>query len=281
VAAGLVGFAVGTETYGSIVSPATRCGVTGLRPTFGRVSRRGAMALSWSMDKIGPIARTVEDCALVFAAIHGADAKDPSTVQMPFNWDAARTVTSLRVGYVKSAFDEQRENKALDSAALEVLLGLGLNLIPIELPDLPITALQIILLAESAAAFDDLTRSGRDDLLARQVKDAWPNTFRTARFVPAVEYVQANRVRTLAMRQMAKLMEGLDAYVAPSFAGNNLLLTNLTGHPCVVVPNGRTEKGDWSTISFIGRLYGEEEALLLARAYQAATDFHLQHPPLL
>jgi Asp-tRNA(Asn)/Glu-tRNA(Gln) amidotransferase A subunit family amidase len=280
VAAGLVGFAIGTETLGSIVSPATRCGVTGLRPTFGRVSRHGAMALSWSMDKIGPLARTVEDCALVFAALHGADPRDADTVQLPFNWDASRKVTDLRVGYVATAFDEERENKAPDAQALEVLKSLGVTLIPIILPDLPIDALQIILLAEAAAAFDDLTRSGRDDLLARQVKDAWPNVFRVARFIPAVEYVQANRVRTQAMRQMAQLMESIDVYICPSFGGNNLTLTNLTGHPCVVVPDGRTEKGAWSTLSFIGRLYGEAEALLLAQAYQGATGFHLQHPAL-
>ena len=280
VAAGLVGFAIGTETWGSIVSPCTRCGVTGLRPTFGRVSRRGAMALSWSMDKIGPIARTVEDCALVFAAIHGADPRDPSAVDYPFNWDAGRRAADLRVGYVRSAFAAERENKAQDEAALQVLRGLGIQLVPLELPDLPIMPMQVILQAEAAAAFDDLTRSGRDNLLARQVRDAWPNTFRVSRLVPAVEYVQANRVRTLAMRQMHAALQELDAYVCPSFEGDNLLLTNLTGHPCVTVPNGRTEKGSWPSLTFMGKLYGEAEALLLAKAYQDATEWHTLRPGL-
>ncbi|HET7080809.1 MAG TPA: amidase, partial [Chloroflexia bacterium] len=225
VAAGLVGFAIGTETWGSIVSPCTRCGVTGLRPTFGRVSRHGAMALSWSMDKIGPMCRSVEDCALVFAAIYGPDGLDGTVVNAPFPWPVRPILADLRIGYVEAAFAEEREDKALDDAVLAVLRDLGADLIPIRLPDYPVEALSFILNAEAAAAFDDLTRSNRDDLLERQVKDAWPNAFRQARLIPAVEYIQANRVRTLIMQAMARLMAGIDVYVAPSYGANNLLLT--------------------------------------------------------
>ncbi len=284
-AAGLVGFAIGTETLGSIISPCTRCGTTGLRPTFGRVSRTGAMALSWSMDKIGPICRSVEDCALVFEAIQGPDGLDLSVVDRPFHWDAERDVRTLRIAYVKSAFEQERERqpewKTFDEASLATLASLGIDLIPIELPDdLPVGAMRIILSAEAAAAFDELTRSGRDDLLKRQDRGAWPNSFRTSRFIPAVEYIQANRVRTLALEAMAKLMSEVDVYVVPSFGGSNLTLTNLTGHPCVVLPNGYREDGTPTSISFVGKLYGEAETLAVARAYQEATDFHLKRPAL-
>ncbi len=283
-AAGLVGFAIGTETWGSIISPCTRCGTTGLRPTYGRVSRVGAMALSWSMDKIGPIARSVEDCALVFDAIYGPDGRDLSVVDAPFAWDAELDPRDLRVGYVKSAFDadreEQEEWKRLDEATLQTLGSLGLDLTPIELPDLPIGAMSFILNAEAAAAFDELTRSNRDDLLVRQIRNAWPNVFRQSRLIPAVEYIQANRVRTLAMQAMEEIMSQVDVYVVPSFGGSNLLLTNLTGHPCVVLPNGFREDGTPTSISFIGRLFGEADTLAVARTYQEATDFHLKRPQL-
>ena len=282
-AAGLVGFAIGSETWGSIVSPSTRCGVTGLRPTFGRVSRYGAMALSWSMDKLGPMCRSVEDCALVLDAIYGPDGRDGTVVDVPFNWDAGLDMKKLRVGYVKRLFERERENKewqANDAAVLETLRSLGIELVPIELPDRPIDAMSFILSAEAAAAFDELTRSNRDDLLVRQVKNAWPNVFRQARLIPAVEYVQANRLRTLVMQDMAEVMAEIDVYVVPSFGGSNLLMTNLTGHPCVVLPNGFTSKGTPTSISFIGRLFGEAETLAVAKAYQDATDFHLRRPPL-
>jgi len=278
VAAGLVGFAIGTETLGSIVSPCTRCRVTGLRPTFGRVSRFGAMALSWTMDKIGPIARSVEDCAIVFDAIYGPDEKDFTVTDYAFNYDATLDVKSLRVGYVASAFDVERDNQVNDETSLEVLRSLGIDLIPIELPDLPVDKLEYILMAEAAAAFDDLTRSNADDQLARQVADAWPNVFRAARLIPAVEYVQANRLRTLAMQAMRDLMDKIDVYVAPSFNNSNLMLTNLTGHPAVVVPNGVDAKGGSSSITFTGKLYGEAATLSVAKAYQDATRFHLRQP---
>ena len=279
-AAGLVGFSIGTETWGSIVSPSARCGVTGLRPTFGRVSRYGAMALSWSMDKIGPICRSVEDCSLVFNAIYGPDGKDFTVVNLPFNWDPSLDLKDIRIGYLKKAFARKYRNKKNDEASLEALRSLGVELVPFDLPELPVNALSFILNAEAAAAFDELTRSNRDDMLVRQIKQAWPNTFRQARLIPAVEYIQANRVRTLLIEEMAQKMKGIDVYIAPSFGGNNLLLTNLTGHPAVVVPNGFDEKGSPTSISFIGNLFEEAKTLRIAKAFQDVTDFHRKHPDL-
>lgn len=279
-AAGLVAFAIGTETWGSIVSPSTRCGTTGLRPTFGRVSRYGAMALSWSMDKIGPICRSVDDCALVFQAISGADGKDLTVRDIPVSIDLPDDISGLRVAYLKKEFEQEYENKTNDQDVLNVLRSLGVELIPLELPDFPVDALSFILNAEAAAAFDDLTRSGQDDLLKRQIRHAWPNVFRWARLIPAVEYIQANRHRTLLMKEMAKKLKDVDVYVAPTFGGHNLLLTNLTGHPAVVVPNGFNQKGSPTSITFTGNLYKEREALAVARAYQMATTHHQKHPRL-
>ncbi|MCZ6600105.1 MAG: amidase, partial [Acidobacteria bacterium] len=293
-AAGLVGFSLGTETLGSIVSPCTRCGCTGLRPTFGRVSRHGAMALSWSMDKIGPICRSVEDCALVFHAIHGSDGRDPSVADRPFTWPLSRDPRALRVGYVRGLFDEDRtadvedddrremirEWQEFDRATLKTLEDLGFQLIPMELPaTYPVGSLSFILAAEAAATFDHLTRSGLDDTLVRQSADAWPNVFRQGQMIPAVEYLRANRIRTLVMKEMEELMAGIDLYVSPTFAGSNLLLTNLTGHPQVVLPNGfRAGDGTPTSITFTGRLFGETELLAVARAYQEAGGLHLRHP---
>jgi Asp-tRNA(Asn)/Glu-tRNA(Gln) amidotransferase A subunit family amidase len=283
--AGGVGFAIGSETLGSIVSPCTRTGATGLRPTFGRVPRSGAMALCWSLDKLGPICRNVEDCAAVFHAIHGADGKDATAVDRPFAWDPDVDVKKLRVGYVKAAFEakpqEGREEwHALDLAVLDALRKLGVDLKPIELPKLPVGPLALIITAESAAAFDELTRSGKDDTLVRQTDDAWPNFFRQGQTIPAVAYIQANRVRTLLMREMEKITADLDAYVCPTYGGGNLLLTNMTGHPAVVVPNGFRKDGTPTSITFTGKLWGEAAALALAKAYQDATGFHLRMPKL-
>jgi Asp-tRNA(Asn)/Glu-tRNA(Gln) amidotransferase A subunit family amidase len=277
-AVGLVAFAIGTETWGSIVSPSTRCGDTGLRPTYGRVSRTGAMALSWSMDKIGPICRTVEDCAIVFDAIRGADGADQTLIDAPFNYDPKVDLKKLRIGYLKKLFEEDYDNKTNDVATLAKLRELGCELVPVELPDYPVDAIAFILSAEAAAAFDELTRSGRDDLMVRQTRDAWPNVFRASRFIPAVEYIQANRLRYLIIQDMQKL--DVDVWLSPSFGGTNLLLTNLTGHPCVVLPNGFDEKGSPTSITFMGRLFGEAALLAVAKTYQDATDFHLKHPPL-
>jgi Asp-tRNA(Asn)/Glu-tRNA(Gln) amidotransferase A subunit family amidase len=278
-ASGCLPFAIGSETLGSIVSPATRCGITGLRPTFGRVSRAGAMALSWSMDKLGPLCRSATDCGLVFGAIHGPDGKDPTVYDRPFDWSPARGIAGLRIGYLKSSFDADHATKAFDAQALEVLKGLGAELIPVELPpDIPTAPLRIILSAEAAAAFDEITRSGKDDKMVRQTSGAWPNSFRASRFIPAVEYIQANRVRSLLMQRMDEVMRPVDVFVTPSFGGAVLLTTNLTGHPAVVLPNGFNPDGTPVSLSFIGRLFGEGELLALAEAYQGATGFHRRHP---
>jgi len=237
------------------------------------------------MDKLGPICRSVEDCAIVLHAIQGADGKDTTARDVAFDWDPQRPLSELNVGVLRSAFEADRgdaaEWKVFDEATVDVVRGLGIEPVDIELPDIPYGAMRIILTAEAGAAFDELTRSGRDDLLVRQTRGAWPNTFRKARLIPAVEYIQANRLRTIAMERFASVMEGLDVVVTPSFGGQMLLLTNLTGHPQVVIPNGyRSEDGTPTSVSFVGSLFGDAEALRLAKAVQDATDFHVRHPPL-
>lgn len=279
VSAGLLPFAIGSETLGSIVSPSTECGTTGLRPTFGRVPRTGAMALSWSMDKLGPICRTVEDCAIVLNAIQSPDNQDFTCMKAPFNYDGTKGLQGMKIAYIKSDFERKYPNKSTDSLTLATLKKLGAELIPIELPTLPSNDISFLLGVEAAAAFDELTLSGRDDLLVRQGKNAWPNAFRGARFVPAVEYLQANRHRTLLIQAMEKTLKGIDVYVSPSF-GRNLTMTNLTGHPCVVLPNGFRAEGRPMSITFMGKLFGEAKLLQVAKAYQDATDFHKKHPKL-
>jgi len=280
--AGLVPFAIGTETLGSIVSPSTRNGVTGLRPTFGRVSRAGAMALSWSMDKIGPMARNAFDCALVFDAIRGTDDIDLTVEDHPFNYKGTADLSQLRVGYLKDFFDNnRRNNRAQDSTVLEVLKSLGADLQPVEwVSDMPFPGMQSILMAEAAAAFDALTRSDQDSLLTRQNAGAWPNLFRSARFTSAVDYINANRARYDLVMKVNALMKDYDVIVTPSFGGSQLLTTNLTGHPCVVLKNGYDGRGRPTSISFIGNLFDEATILAVARAYQEATDFDEQHPPM-
>jgi Asp-tRNA(Asn)/Glu-tRNA(Gln) amidotransferase A subunit family amidase len=296
-AAGCVAFAIGTETLGSIASPSTRCGVTGLRPTFGRVPRTGGMALTWSMDKIGPLCRYVEDCALVMSVINGPDGKDASVKDLPFNWDANLDIKTLRVGYVKEAFEKEPEAKAneteddkksrlrrieqrkIDLASLEILRShLGLKLIDIKLPEFPFGNLLPILNAEAAAAFDDLTRSGRDKLLTAQGKNDWPNSFRVGHFIPAVEYVNANRARTVGMQKWAEMFATIDVLVAPTFGTSQLVATNLTGHPAVILPNGFREDGTPTSLTFVGNLYREDQLLAVAKAYQDATEWNKRHP---
>jgi Asp-tRNA(Asn)/Glu-tRNA(Gln) amidotransferase A subunit family amidase len=277
--AGLVAFSIGTETWGSIVSPSTRCGVTGLRPTYGRVSRAGAMALSWTMDKIGPICRNVEDCAIVFNSIIGPDGID-QVYDLPFNYNSAIDPKTIRIGYLKKVFDEKSPTKKFDMQTLEKLKALGFNLVPIALPDLPVDDLGFILSAEAGAAFDEITRNRKVDLMVRQTRDAWPNVFRASRFIPAVEYIQANRIRYEIIQEMEKVLSGVDVYISPSFGGSNLLLTNLTGHPSVVLPNGFNEKGSPVSITFMGKLFDEAKLLAVAKVYQDSTGFHLKHPPL-
>lgn len=280
-AAGLFAFSIGSETYGSIISPCDRCGVTGLRPTFGRVSRAGAMALSWSMDKIGPICRTVEDCAVVFNAIHGPDGIDQTLYDAPFHYEARLDVRKLRVGFLKRDFDAQKgERRTNDLAALEKLRALGVKLQPVELPKYPLGNISFLLSTEGAAAFDELTLGGQDDWLKQQTAGSWPNAFRKRRFVPAVEYLRAQRIRWLLIQDTAKVFAQFDVIVAPSQSGSSVLHGNLTGHPSVVVPNGFSTNGTPTSICFIGKLFGEAELLAVARKYQDATDHHRQHPPL-
>ena len=332
VAAGCVGFAIGSETLGSISSPSTRCGDTGLRPTFGFVPRTGAMALSWTMDKLGPICRCVEDCAMVLTAIHGPDGRDLAAREAAFNWDAEMDWKRLRIGYLKSEFepvkafkpdeaaaDESAEEKTkretrnaegaagharraydqrYDLAAIEKLRGMGVELIPVELPKLPYGAMVPLLTAEAAAAFDELTMTGRDALLTEQGADDWPNAFRVARFYPAVEYIQANRARTVAIRELSKLFEQVDVIVTPT-SGEQLVATNLTGHPALILPNGlrgddapkppKVDDGDSDDIggpgtpvslTFLAGHFQEAKLAAFAQAYQEATGFHKAHPKL-
>jgi Asp-tRNA(Asn)/Glu-tRNA(Gln) amidotransferase A subunit family amidase len=335
-AAGCVAFSIGSETLGSISSPSTRCGCTGLRPTFGFVPRTGAMALSWSMDKLGPICRAVEDTALVLHAIYGPDGGDRAVQPAAFNWDADLDWRKLRVGYLKTdfehPFDNQEEppakpeselsadekkkleeqkqrreqfrlraeyDRRFNQAAIAKLQAMGVNLVPVELPKFPYDAMAPLLEAEAAAAFDELTRTGRDKLLTDQGTGDWPNTFRIARLIPAVEYIQANRARMLAMEAVAKALDGFDVIVAPTNS-QQLVVTNLTGHPALILPNGfrgddappprKNDKGEIEgdyggpgtpvSLTFLGQLYGEGRLLAFARGYQQATDFHLRHPKL-
>lgn len=261
VAAGLVSFGLGSETLGSIVSPSTVCGVTGLRPTFGRVSRHGCMALCWSLDKIGPMARNVEDCALVFGAIHGVDGRDASVQDRPFEWPGKRPLKEFRVGHVEGQSE----------ASLKVLTDLGVQLVPISLPQATAQSIvSVILDVECAAAFDDITRAGVTEGLG-----SWPSTFRRARFISAVDYLRAQRGRTLLMREMAKVFEKVDCYIG----GADLAITNLTGHPTVCIPNGFRKDGTPTATTFTGKLFGETDLLTLAKAYQDVGGHHLKRPP--
>ncbi|MGC1781677.1 MAG: amidase [Acidobacteriaceae bacterium] len=331
-AAGCVAFSIGSETLGSISSPSTRCGVTGLRPTFGFVPRTGAMALSWTMDKLGPICRAVPDCAIVMSEIYGPDGKDLSVQNAAFNWDTNFDWRNLRVGYLKTAFEspkpldetappgattpearkkwEQRMarrrasraravyDRKFDLATLDKLKSMGVNLIAVELPKLPYDAMANLLSAEAAAAFDDLTMTGRDKLLTEQGPEDWPNTFRIARFYPAVEYIQANRARSLAIRGMAEIFKTVDVIVTPS-GGEQLTVTNLTGHPAAIQPNGirgddapmppAVDTGDEDniggpgtpvSITFLGNLYQDAKLCAFASAYQRAAGFYKLHPKL-
>ncbi len=274
-AAGLVGFSIGTDTGGSIIQPSTRNGISGLRPTFGRVSRYGAMTLAWTQDTIGPMCRSAEDCALVLDAIHGPDGKDNTVLDVPFNWDASADVTKLRVGYLRTVAegegaDEIRRNT---DAALGVIRSLGVSVVPFELPAVPIEAIDFIRYAETAAAFDDVTRAG----VLTQVEQGpeqsrRPDEIRSAYFIPAVEFIQANRLRMRVMQQVDEALGTLDLFV-----GSYQALTNRTGHPVISLPNGFS-RGSPTALHLTGKLFGEQELLLLAHAFQARTNFHLQYP---
>jgi len=280
VSAGLLPFAIGTETYGSIVSPASICGVTGLRPSYGRVSRTGAMTLSWSMDKIGVLCRTAEDAVLVLDAIRGPDGLDPTVYDAPLVYQPSIDVARLRIGYLVKEFALNYPGRANDSLSLEVLKKMGAKLAPLQLPDVPVSSLSFILDAEAAAAFDELTRDGRDSLLVRQIKNAWPNVFRLAHFIPAVDYINANRVRTQLIEKMAILMRQVDLFVGPSREGDNMLLTNLSGHPSITIPNGFTADGLPTSITLTGELFDEGTLVAVAARLQSATGIHQKHPAL-
>jgi Asp-tRNA(Asn)/Glu-tRNA(Gln) amidotransferase A subunit family amidase len=280
VVAGLLPFTIGTETLGSIVSPSTRCGATGLRPTFGSISRSGAMVLCWSLDKIGPICRSAEDCAIVFNYIHGTDGKDNGSVDQKFNYDGAVDFKKLRVAYAENYFKRLAAD-APERKVLDVYRSLGADIKAVEFPDstaLPVNYIGIILNAESAAAFDELTRTNRDDLIERQDKNFWPNSFRAARLVPAVEYINANRYRYNLCKTINEFMKDYDVVIVPSFAGRQLAITNLTGHPVVVMPMGFNQNGSPLSITLVGNLYDEATILAAAKAYQDKTDFNKKHP---
>jgi Asp-tRNA(Asn)/Glu-tRNA(Gln) amidotransferase A subunit family amidase len=291
-AAGLVGFSVGTETLGSIVSPSSTCGVTGLRPTYGRVSRYGAMGLSWTMDKIGPICRGVEDCAAALDAIYGPDGHDMTVGDAPFNWNADVPLSSLRIAYLQTEFEttvpananeQQRkgieDRNAMYKQALSDLEKAGVKMTPIELPKFPTNNIRYILTAEAATAFDDITRDGRVNQLSGQEVFDWPNSFRTSRFIPAVEYLRAQRARVLLMREMDKLMSQWDVFVAPAPGSASLIITNMTGHPTVCVPCGFTGTPSLPrAIMFTGGLYDEASPLRVALAFEKATNWHTMHP---
>jgi Asp-tRNA(Asn)/Glu-tRNA(Gln) amidotransferase A subunit family amidase len=287
-AAGLVGFSIGSETLGSIVEPSGICGVTGLRPTFGRVSRHGVMALAWTLDKVGPMCRSVEDCALVLAAIQGPDDRDLSVQSVPFNWDATADLRRLRVGYLKSAFEDTRQTAqtdANDARALDTLRGLGATPIEVRLPERAGFPAIPILYAESNASLREPTRTALEQLVQKD-RAAAQNSFR---LLPASDYLDAQRARAVLMREMARVMANVDVYVTPfdysdytpnPVATLNTLITNLTGQPCVVVPHGFNEKGQPTSLTFVGRVFGEAAMLAAAHAFQQATDWHLQHPKL-
>jgi Asp-tRNA(Asn)/Glu-tRNA(Gln) amidotransferase A subunit family amidase len=280
VVAGLLPFTIGTETLGSIVSPSTRCGATGLRPTFGTISRYGAMVLCWSLDKAGPICRSAEDAAIVYAFIHGTDGNDPSALRHTFNYTGKTDFSKLRIAYPENYF-RRLDSHAAERKVLEVYRSLGANVQAINFPDsilYPYNYINLILHAESAAAFDELTRTNRDDLIERQDRDFWPNTFRAARTIPAVEYINANRYRSQLCKRMNDFMKNYDVLVVPSFSGRQLSITNLTGHPVVVMPIGFNQSGSPLSITLIGNLYDEATILAAAKVFQDKTNFNKIHP---
>ncbi len=278
--AGLLPFAIGTETLGSIVSPSTRCGATGLRPTFGTVSRFGGMVLCWSLDKIGPICRSAEDAAIVYSVINGTDGRDAGSLNHAFNYTGKTDFKKLRIAYAENYF--KRLNKdALEWKVVETYRSMGADLKPVIFPDSAVYSfnmVSIVLDAECAAAFDELTRTNRDDLIERQDKNFWPNIFRTARLIPAAEYINANRYRSILCKAMADFMKDYDVIIVPSFAGSQLAITNLTGNPVVCMPMGFNQRGLPVSISLVGKLYDEATILAAAKAFQDKTDHHKKHP---
>ena len=280
VSAGLLPFAIGTETLGSIVSPSTRCGVTGLRPTFGTVSRSGGMVLCWSLDKAGPISRSAEDNAIVYYHIKGTDGKDYGSVDHAFNYTVKRNIKKLRIAYAENYF-RRLPKDAMEWSVLETFKTMGIDVKPVTFPDsavYPFNIISPILGAESAAAFDELTRTDRDSLIERQDKAFWPNTFRAARYIPAVEYINANRYRSRLCQKVQEFMKDYDVIISPTYAGSQLAITNLTGNPVVCMPMGFNQRGLPQSITFIGNLYDEASILETAKAYQDKTEHNKKHP---
>jgi Asp-tRNA(Asn)/Glu-tRNA(Gln) amidotransferase A subunit family amidase len=281
--AGLVAFAIGTETLGSIIAPSARCGVTGLRPTFGAVSRAGCMTLSWSMDKAGPIARSAQDCAIIFNVIKGKNnsEQDRSVVDYPFSFNPPLTLNGYKIGYFKKLFDKKDTSKVKvnDSISLEKFRELGAVLEEVKMPDsIPFDAFDIILRAEAGASFDDLVREHRDRLLSEQTKESRANSLRQSRFISAVEYLQANRHRTVLIEKFNAMIKGFDFILSPTNGKDVSLATNLTGHPAITIPNGFDKKGRPTSITLIGNLYDEGPLLEAAYLFQQATDFEEKHP---
>jgi Asp-tRNA(Asn)/Glu-tRNA(Gln) amidotransferase A subunit family amidase len=280
VVAGLLPFTIGTETLGSIVSPSSRCGATGLRPTFGSISRSGAMVLCWSLDKAGPICRSAEDDAIVFYYLKGTDGKDPGAVDHAFNYDPTTDLKKLKIAYAENYF--KRLNKdAPEWKVIDFYKEQGVNVEAVTFPDstlYPINLISIILNAESAAAFDELTRTNRDDLVERQDKDFWPNSFRAARLIPAVEYINANRYRYNLCKGFYEFMKNYDVLIVPTFGGRQLAITNLTGNPVVCMPIGFNNTGSPLSITLIGKLYDEASILAAAKIFQDKTQHNRMHP---
>jgi Asp-tRNA(Asn)/Glu-tRNA(Gln) amidotransferase A subunit family amidase len=288
-AAGLVGFSLGTETSGSILSPSARCGVTGLRPTLGRVTRHATMALSWTLDRIGPMCRSAEDCALVMAAISRPDGLDMSVADLPFNWDAETDIRRLRIGYVREAFDEVVDPRiqAQDRAALGAIRGLGVELVEVSVPEFTTDLSPIGV--ESAVFFDELVRSGRDREMTNPGRAAgWKRSW----LIPAVDYLRQQRIRSLMMMELARATEHVDVWLAPRATGaqpgeggptalqRHSSMANLATYPAVSVPHGFAESGSPHALLFFGRPFGESEILAVAKAYQDVTRFHRERPAL-
>jgi Asp-tRNA(Asn)/Glu-tRNA(Gln) amidotransferase A subunit family amidase len=299
-AAGLVGFSVGSETGGSIISPTMRCGITGLRPTYGRVARTGAMTLCWSLDKLGPMTRSVEDAMLVLNAITGPDAGDVASVPSHLDFDAAASAKGLRVGYV-AAWMKEAPATDVDRATLDSMGKLGMTLTPITLPNWPYDSLNLMLFAEAAAAFEELTLSGRADQLKAQVPDAWPNQFREARFLSAVDFVQADRLRRKVAVEMARVMSQVDLLLVPSLRDEMLVISNNTGHPSLTLRTGFVHvseaRSDWAPdpahplpkfspprrvphgVTLIGRLFDEGTIARAGLALERSLGIVGERPP--
>lgn len=278
--AGLIPFAIGTETHGSIISPSHTCGATGLRPTFGSVSRSGAMALSWSLDKIGPICRSAEDAATVFAFIHGSDGQDGSAVNEAFNYTPTKDVKQLRIGYAKNYFDKL-DSSSQEWNVLKQLKKLGIKLVGMNFPDTEVyqyDMIGIVIGSEAAAAFDEFTRTDLDDQMTKQERYDWPNYFRTARTIPAVEYINTNRHRALLMKKINDAMKNFDIIITPTFEGKQLSITNLTGHPALCMPIGLDKQQLPNSITMLANLYKEEDLLLFGKFFQDHTNYDDMHP---